>query len=123
MQDIVKNVTLFNGTSFDIVMKAIDRDPFTFAQVEEGVPLSIIFNQRATFSCFNMEARGGIKINDLVYSNHRICFSHFKKKIGTLQMLKYFICKVGYVCLDSLRHIQYTHKSPLVSTIVSYLNV
>lgn len=61
MQDIVKNVTLFNGTSFDKLRKAIDRDNFTFAQIEEGVPLSIIFNQRANFSCFYMKARGGIK--------------------------------------------------------------
>lgn len=60
MQDIVKNVTLFNGTSFDIVRKAIDRDHFTYAQVEEGMSLSIILNQRTIFSCFYMEARGGI---------------------------------------------------------------
>lgn len=63
-------------------------------------------------------------MNNLVYSNQRICFSHFLKNINRhTSNVKYFLCKVGYMCLDRLRHIQYTHYSPLVSTIVSYLNV
>lgn len=75
MQDIVKNVTLFNGTSFDIVRKAIDRDHFTYAQVEEGMSLSIILNQRTNFSCFYMEARGG---------DYEIYISKDAKRIGEL---------------------------------------
>lgn len=90
MQDIVKNVIFLNGISFDIVRKVIDRDYFIFVQVEEGVFLSIIFNQKVNFFCFNMEVRGGIKINDLVYFNYRICFSYFKKKNRYILNVKIF---------------------------------
>lgn len=117
MQDIVKNVTFLNGTSFDIVRNAIDRDHFTYAQVEEGMHLSIILNQRTNFSCFYMEARGGISHERVFLPQNRflVIFRIWDK----LLHIKAEICVPKWSATHLKIHIIHLR----IFTIITYFNV